>query len=139
VEVVKQLLEREEVNPDVTDSDGRTPLSYATKGRSGIVERMASGEWGANPGKSDRDGVMRILLGRPEVNPNMQNNDGRTPLSYAAEGGYQGMVRLLLEREEVSPNVADNDGRTPLSFAIRYGHNRVAALLLSHKAVTPTV
>ena len=36
---------------------------------------------------------MKLLLEREEVNPNMEDNHGRTPLSYAAEDGYQEMVR----------------------------------------------
>ena len=131
------LLEREEVNTDLTDKGGQTPLSYATSFRHlrcfELAARLEAARFMIGYGE-----VVEILLGRAEVNPNMQDNRGRTPLSYAAERGYQEMVALLLEREEVNSDVADNDGKTPLSFATRNVHNRVAPLLQSRKAVTPT-
>jgi len=49
ISMVKILLRREEVNLDKPDNFGRTPLSYAT--------------WDGHAG------VVKILLGRQEVNP----------------------------------------------------------------------
>ena len=127
--VVKILLEREEVNPDKPDSDGRTPLSFAAE--------------------DGHEGVVKILLGRGEVNPDGPDNEGRRPLSFAAKYGREGVVKILLGREEVNPDKPDHDGRTPLSIAIRSlispwsfnnknGIGRVIALLQSRKAVTPS-
>ncbi|KAJ6439239.1 hypothetical protein O9K51_08651 [Purpureocillium lavendulum] len=59
--------------------------------------------------------------------------DGRTPLSYAAEAGHDAFVRLLLD-ERAAINAADMDGRTPLSHAAERGHKAVAQLLLDRCA-----
>jgi ankyrin repeat protein len=60
-----------------------------------------------------------------------RDNEGRTPLGWAAEKGHEVVVKLLLERgAELEPR--DNDGRTPLGWAARRGHEAVANLLQSH-------
>jgi len=61
--------------------------------------------WAAGEG---RDEVVKLLLGCPNVNPNMADEVGRTPLLWAAERGHHTVVRLLLEREDVNPNTPDN-------------------------------
>ena len=60
---------------------------------------------------------------------------GRTPLSWAAEGGHEEMVRLLLNRKGVDPDSGDSRGRTPLYWA--GGHEGIVKLLLDRKEVNP--
>ena len=81
--------------------------------------------------------MVKLLLERGEVNPDKPNNDSRTPLSYAAGGGYEGMVKLPLDREEVNPDKPDYYGQAPLSFATMNGHDTIAPLLQAPKAITP--
>ena len=59
--VVKQLLEREEVNPDQPDNEGRASLSWAA------IEGHES--------------VVKQLLDRQDVSPDKPDNEGMTPLS----------------------------------------------------------
>jgi len=61
-------------------------------------------------------GAREILLGREEVSADKPDNEGRIPLSYAAEKGYEGMVKMLLGRQEVSAEKPDSSGRAPLSY-----------------------
>ena len=63
-----------------------------------------------------------------------RDDRGRTPLSYAAEGGHEAIVRLLLSRE-VDVNSQDDRGRTPLSYAAEEGHKAIVKLLLSRDDV----
>ena len=58
----------------------RTPLSWAAGG--------------------GRGAVVKLLLGRTDVDPDMTDMRGRTPLSWAAAFGHDGVVKLLLERED---------------------------------------
>ena len=51
--------------------------------------------------------MVKLLLKRGEVNIDKLEQRGRTPLSHAAEGGYEGVVKLLLAREEVNPDEPD--------------------------------
>ena len=116
-EVVAGLIEMECYDINDGDFSGCGPLVWAA--RNGHV------------------GVVKILLGRGEINPDKPDDDGRTPLSHAARNGHEEVVKILLEREEVNPDRLDRFSRTPLSDAIEKGHERVVALLQSRKAVSP--
>jgi len=48
---------------------------------------------------------VKLPLEREEVNPDVADNGGRTPLWYATWGAYESVVKLLLEREEVNPSM----------------------------------
>ena len=119
-EVVKMLLELEDVNPNTVDSlRGRTALSLAAE--------------------KGCDGVVKVLLEREDVNPNTGDSlFGRTPLLWAAENGCEGVVKMLLEREDVSLDLADTEyGRTPLSWAAQKGHEGVVNMLLEREDINP--
>lgn len=75
---MKLLLEHEDVDPDLADTDSRTPLSYAA---------------GAGA-----ESVVKLLLEHNGVNRNSLDVNGRSPRLLAAAGGYQGIVKLLPER-----------------------------------------
>ena len=60
-EVVRILLERDDIDPDKPDQYGRTPL------------------WSA--AELGHEGVVKLLLGRDDVNPDKPDEDGLTPLS----------------------------------------------------------
>jgi len=83
------------------------------------------------------EGVVKILLGREEVNPNKPDNGGRTPLFFAAQNGREGVVKILLGRGDVNPDMADRFGQTPISYAAEYGHEGVVKILLERKEVNP--
>jgi ankyrin repeat protein len=60
----------------------------------------------------------------------IDERNGRTPLSYSAENGHEAVVKLLLENG-ASVNIADSRGWTPIIHAIQFGHEAVAELLQS--------
>ena len=97
--------------PTKSDDYGRTPF------------------WGAV--LNGHEGVVEILLGRNDVNPDAQDIDGRTPLCCAAQNGHEGFVKMLLERDDVNFNKADDYGRTPLHYAIMEGHIGVVNILFA--------
>ena len=87
--VVKLLLERKEVNPDKPDERTRTPLSYAVWSE----HENLGGEfqtWGGQFRRAGLWGVVKLLLEQEEVNLERPDRGDRTPLSYAASGGYEG-------------------------------------------------
>ncbi|KAI5839142.1 ankyrin repeat-containing domain protein [Morchella snyderi] len=65
-----------------------------------------------------------------EVLNELNQNDGRTPLSWATGKGHDKVVELLLRHSSIGVNVADNQRRTPLSRAAEKGHDKVVRLLL---------
>lgn len=60
--------------------------------------------------------------------PNLQHDNGFTPLAYAAAKGGSQMVELLL-RHGADPARTTREGETPVELALRAGHQQVADLL----------
>jgi uncharacterized protein len=60
--------------------------------------------------------------------PDLQHENGYTPLAYAAMKGNPAMIELLL-RNGASPALATREGDSPVELALRMGHNEVADLL----------
>ena len=83
---------------------------------------------------SDSNPVMYRLLLKlcrgNEVDVNINNDFGRTPLSLAAGMGIGIVVRALLESGKAEVELKDWSGRTPLSLAAESGHEAVVKLLL---------
>ena len=65
----------------------------------------------------------------------LEDELGRTPLSWAAERGHETVVRLLVERDDVDINAKDADGRTPLIWSAERGHEAVVWLLVERDGV----
>jgi len=60
--------------------------------------------------------------------PNLQHENGYTPLAFAALKGSQQMVELLL-RNGADPALTTREGDTPVEVALRLGHGEVADIL----------
>lgn len=60
--------------------------------------------------------------------PNLQHDNGYTPLAYAAMKGNPAMIELLL-RNGADPGLATREGDSPVELALRMGHNEVADLI----------
>ena len=59
--------------------------------------------------------------------------DGMTPLHFAAQNGHETLTRLLIEKG-ADVSAADEDEWTPLHRAARRGHEAVARLLIEKGA-----
>ena len=117
VEVVAALIEMECYDINGRDFWGTTPLVWAAR--------------------NGHEGVVNILLGREEVNPDKPDDGDWTPLTHAAESGHEGVVKILLAREEVNPDKPDDCGRTPLTHAASNGHEGVVKIVLGQEEVNP--
>ncbi|RPB05010.1 ankyrin, partial [Choiromyces venosus 120613-1] len=63
------------------------------------------------------------LTARKDVELNMVDADGRTPLSWAVKNNHPGVVKIPLERGDVDPNWGDTEyGQSSLCLALRHGH-----------------
>jgi len=151
--VVKALLERGDINPNLVDDTRRlTPLSWAAlMGCEGVVKVFLEQE-DVNPdgigtqynptplfsaAVTGNAGVIKILLERKDVNPNWASSwYDTTPLWVAIELGHEGAVKILLEREDINPNLADTRyGYTPLSLAAKNGRERIVKMLLERNDI----
>lgn len=80
-----------------------------------------------------------VLNSDNKINANSKDDDGRTPLSCAAESGHDTVVRLLLERNDVKTDSKDVAGQTPLSLAANLGHDVVVRLPLERRDIQADV
>ncbi len=75
---------------------------------------------------------LNFLLGRG-ARPDLQANDGTTPLILAAQIGWRDGAEQLLARG-ANPNLANSRGETPLIFAVQRRDLPMVRLLLSQRA-----
>ena len=109
-------------SPDIKNLNGTTPLMHA----------MQSG----------RENIVNLLLSKPDINVNLQNDEKKTALIYAVEKAESNLlyekkieedyekIRMLLEKPDINVNLQDNTGKTPLIYAIQKDREDIAELLL---------
>ncbi len=62
--------------------------------------------------------MVKRLLATAKIDVDSKDNDGWTPLTYAAANGHDAVVKLLLATKKVDINAKDTtDDRTPLGWA----------------------
>ena len=54
--------------------------------------------------KDGRDGVVKLMLRRKDLGPDIPDNSGETPLSWAATFGHDEVVKVLLGYRELRGN-----------------------------------
>jgi len=94
---------------NLTDDEGRTPLHYATRKRTG-----------------EADMVNLLLSYDPDVN--MRTNSGFTPLHQCAIENFLELARILIDAG-ADLDIPNENGWTPLLFALSHKHDRMAVLL----------
>jgi ankyrin repeat protein len=69
-----------------------------------------------------------LLLDTGKFEADSKENNGRTPLSWAAGKGHEAVVRLLL-KNGAEPESKDSMDRTPIWWASQYKNGAVKLLL----------
>jgi ankyrin repeat protein len=98
--VTKVLLAQQDIDPNLPDSEGRTPLFISI--RETLREKNLS--------------VFNQLLGKRGIDPNARDNRGSTPLVRACSLLNVDIVRLLLSHRDTDPNLVNNNGVSPLDI-----------------------
>jgi hypothetical protein len=118
----------------VNNTNYRTPVSVNTNVRSGLVtlpnkSSLLDPDWVEYARDGDLDEIKRM------ENPITTDDEGRTPLHYAAANGHNDIVKFLLEKgQDISQ--ADKVGLTPLHQAAMRAKVSTVELLLSKGANT---
>jgi ankyrin repeat protein len=136
-------------DPDLRDTDGRTPLSWAAQnGAESVVKLLITRDDVVADSKDNKDRtpllwaagyghkkVAELLLSRNDVIADLKDQYSRTPLLWAAGNGHDVVVQLLLTRNDIVADSKDNNGQTPLLWAARKGAEAVVKLLLARDDV----
>jgi ankyrin repeat protein len=82
--------------------------------------------------KSGNRALVELFL-NAGADVNQANNEGNTPLHYAASYGHKTIAELLL-KAGANVNQTDKEGKAPLHYAAEYGHRLIVELLLDKGA-----
>jgi len=74
--------------------------------------------------------LVKRLLDRKNLDINVKNQWGVTPLLGAVRYGHLEVVKMLLSREDVDIDVEDKGGSTALISANSFGYSEILKLLL---------
>lgn len=128
IESLPELLEQE-VLISRKDFFGRTPLHVLCQQK--VTRILSSGS------STERQAAaVKLLLACRNIAPDIKDEYGRTPLSYAAEEGNDAVVKPLLARDDVNADSQNYYAQTPLLWAARNGHEEVVMLLLKGNDVS---
>ncbi|KAI9923495.1 hypothetical protein MW887_008607 [Aspergillus wentii] len=90
------------------------------KGRTPLMMAVISGS----------NSMTRLLLGRNDVEVNLQTTAGKSALWYSIEKGSSTIVRQLLRHPDIKVDLQDRDRQTPLLLAVFLGKEKLAKFLL---------
>jgi len=125
VKIVYQLFELMRINPELnidinaTDQDGNTSLHYACASNRYEWDFVTA--------------LTKFLLKQPNINKNVQNNQGFTPLAMACFRGNENIGRILIS-DGVDVNIPTYKGETPLMMTCYYRNYSLIDLLIQHQA-----
>jgi len=139
---IAKLLVKHGADVKAKDRHGRTPLFDSIQAENGdLVAHPIRGQ--QEPSAEGGFRAVRELMLGEGAEVDTQDDQGRTPLHYAAECGYPEVVRTLLSRG-ADVNARDNQGQTPLllcrnrvfdtSRIAEVNHLDTAKLLVTHGA-----
>ena len=82
---------------------------------------------------------VEMLLAREDVDVNVCDCKGRTPLHYAVENKQKRkeLIEALLSHKDIEINIRDNEGKTPLDTFMEIecdGKNEIVCLFLQKGA-----
>lgn len=114
--IVRLLLDNDNVDVNILDRCGRSPLMYAIQ--------------------LDKHDIVSILLADRRLNVNSGDDQySLTPLMGAAIHGNAAMLELLLKHPDVDLDLKTRYGHTALSVAIRFNNNEAIRLIREKYAI----
>lgn len=150
LEVMAHLLRSEKTNVNVPDRIGNSPLILAAAQQyTTETELLLSNKqtlvharnvlgttalhWAINNQNNDLT-LLLLTNACEELDVNVRNNKGSTPLMLAASWGNYQIVNWLLEIPTVNVNLKDPKGYTSLDWALRHSRNECVVALRARGA-----
>ena len=112
IEVAKYLIKDCNANVETKDSNGRTPIYFASQ--AGFLE------------------IIKYLVEQHHVDTNIKDKYGNTPLNVASYKGHLDVVKYLVENCHANVEISDSNGWTPLNYASYNGNIEVISYLYEH-------
>lgn len=85
--------------------------------------------------KAHADRTIQRYLNNPTFNPNVQDENGRTPLHHAVRRDRRTVIDQLLSRKDINTNLRDNQKQLAVEVAIHEGSKYAANSFLRHRKV----
>ena len=117
-ELCRRLLARPEIDINVRNGRGFTPLAYAVSY--------------SREKRPFNDPIIDMLLARPDIQADKSGLHDTSPLMLAAGHGVARVVEKLIARNNVDVNLAGTTGFTALMYACYEGQPKVVSILLAH-------
>ena len=120
-ETVSILLDSSEIDPNLSDNKGESPLHYLCD-KNGRTEQEV--ELSLE--------IIKILIEKKDsINLNSQNNEGATPLLEAVASENDRVVEYLVQLKDVNKYIPSHDGATPIEEATIRGYANILRMLTS--------
>ena len=71
----------------------------------------------------------------PTVRSVAANENGYSPLLYAARNGHEAVVKIIVVHDDIEVNTKDQDGCSLLSYINKYGNEAAVKMLVSQDNV----
>ena len=152
LEIVKLILDQPNIDVNIQDSNGESPLNFAMKCNfPEIVEILLAREETKLDildenieyslllaCKNNHVECVKLFLADKRCNAEIVNNVGKndltTALTIAAKSGNTEIVKMLLDYPGVDVNL-----KQPILFAMEHGHFEIAKILLEKENIEPDV
>lgn len=85
--------------------------------------------------KADADRTIQRYLNNPTFNPNVQDENGRTPLHHAVRRDRRTVIDQLLSRKDINTDILDNQKQLAVEVAIHQGSKYAVNSFLRHRKV----
>ncbi|ETV86305.1 serine/threonine protein kinase, variant 2 [Aphanomyces astaci] len=154
VEVVQVLLRQGDVDVNAVDDKGSTAFLYAaSRGSLPILQLLwqcptlhsinfqdkgqcTALAWACEYHDAD---VVQFLLSLPDIDVNLPDENGHSPLLKATVNGSAGVVAVLLQHPQIQVNRPSHNMNTPLHAAANLRGPAIAELLLAHPSIDKSV
>ena len=159
LDVVKYLVDEQQMEPLREDEHGNTALHKACAGGCQTVVEFLTSElmqytpipellsdlknkWNSTPLHSavahGHLGILQFFISDQKCDPNILGQHGRTPVHYAAECGRLHIVKYLTDKQGCNPSCLADNMYTPLHIAAEFGNLHIVKYLTDERGCNPS-